>query len=43
MKTKEIYCLIGKKFHLSIEKKITHLKSGNQTDIELLNGNVGLH
>ena len=42
LKTKEINWLIGKKIPSIYTKQITHLPSGNQTDMELRNRNVGL-
>jgi len=43
LKTKEINWLLGKKSHLSTEKKITRLQSGNQTNMELRHRTVELH
>jgi hypothetical protein len=42
LKTKEINWLIGEKIPSIYRKQITHLQSGNQTDIELRNRTVVL-
>ena len=42
LKTKEINWFIGKKIPSIYRKQVTRLQSGNQTDVELLNGTVGL-
>ena len=42
LKTKEINWLTEKKIPSTYRKQITHLQSGNQTDMELRNRTVGL-